>query len=73
MQVFKKYCRKPNFSLQQFANRMTEMENCETNLPCGQTKFLFTQVFAVYNGGPLPPNVNPNSCQYRKLILTEFC
>jgi hypothetical protein len=51
MQVFRKYCRKPNFPLQQFANRMTEMENCETNLPRGQTKFSSTQVFAAYNGG----------------------
>ncbi|XP_011876846.1 PREDICTED: uncharacterized protein LOC105566980 [Vollenhovia emeryi] len=77
MPVFRKYCRKPNFPLQQFYNRMSEMETCGTNLHRGETYFSkltnsSTQVFSAHNKGPLPPNINPNSYQYRKLIFNKI-
>lgn len=79
MPVFRKYCRKPNFPLQQFSNRMSEMEACGTNLHRNKTYFSksklidsSTQVFSSHNKGPFPPNINPNSYQYRKLIFNRI-
>ncbi|EZA50809.1 hypothetical protein X777_11058 [Ooceraea biroi] len=74
MSVFRKYCRKPNFPLQKFSNRMTEMEAHETTIHHNQTHISksidsSTQVFTAHNKGPLPLNVNSNSCQYHKLIF----
>jgi len=68
MSFFRKYCRKLYFPLQQIANRMAELKGRETNSNRGQTHFSSVQVYTAYNGGPLPSNVNPNSCQYRKMI-----
>lgn len=76
MPIFRKYCRKPSFPLQQFSNRMSEMEACgrKHRSQTYSSKFTdsSTQVFAAHNKGPLPPNINPNSCQYQKLIFNRI-
>lgn len=56
---------------------MSEIETCETKSHCSQINFSkiidsSIQVFLAHNKDPLPSNINPNICQYRKLIFNRI-
>lgn len=78
MSNFRKYCRKTNFPLQQFSNRMAEIEARETNLHRTQIHFSklidsSTQVCAVYNRGLFCLMLIPTAVSIVNWYSMEFC
>lgn len=70
MAIFKKYCRKPAFPLQQIYNRIAEMEAHGTVKHSNINSSI--HVSKEHNAGPLPCNVLLKCYQYRKIIFNEI-
>lgn len=70
MKIFRKYCRKPNFPLQQISKRITEMKACNASQYFNTDSSV--RVSMKHTSGPIPINLPSNSLQYRKIMFNEI-